>query len=633
MNVTRRSGWIALAGVLLIGGPAEAAEWFVAAGGSGSGASTAPFGRIQDALNAAEAGDTVTVRAGTYAEALRTVRGGLAGQPIRLRVEGTPGSVVVTTKSTSVFRIAHPHIVVEGLVFDGQYGAHDTLLISSTADFLTLRHLEVRRSSKDLIDMGAPETVLIEHSLIHHALNAAGGRTDAHGIVAGAVRNLTIRDTEIHTFSGDGVQVDPGRAAPGWSGVTIERARIWLEPLPAKTNGFAAGVVPGENAVDTKANASAPRATLTIRDTMAWGFRNGLITNMAAFNLKENVNVTLDGITVYDSEIAFRTRGPGKNGGARVTVQNAVVYDTQTAFRYEDNIETLNVWNTTIGAKVTRAFQSASSGNAGLDIRNLLVLGALPSVATDASNLGVGVAAFVNAATHNYALAADSAAIDTGDTVAQVTGDRAGTARPQRNSYDVGAYEAPGLGSGGDDIVVHAAQAISVQGNWQGVADTTAASGVRLWHPEAGRRFGKSESPAHYFEVTAWVEAGTPYRLWLRGKAHDNSTRSDSVWVQFSSSVNAKGHPVYRTGTTSAARVILADCKDCTVSGWGWQDNGFGVNKLGPLLRFGKSGLETIRFQTFEDGFSIDQIVLSPSTYLKNAPGALKNDTTILPMP
>jgi hypothetical protein len=31
-----------------------------------------------------------------------------------------------------------------------------------------------------------------------------------------------------------------------------------------------------------------------------------------------------------------------------------------------------------------------------------------------------------------------------------------------------------------------------------------------------------------------------------------------------------------------------------------------------------------------EDGFSIDQVVLSPAAYLTKAPGALKNDTTLL---
>jgi hypothetical protein len=550
-----------------------------------------------------------------------------------VRASGARGSVIVTTRSSSVLRISHPHLTIEGLVVDGQYGAHDTVVASSAADALTLRNLEVRRSTKDLVYLQAANSVLIEQSLIHHALNAANGRTDAHGVVAGAVRHLTIRDTEIHTFSGDGIQLDPDRSAPGWSDVTIEGSRIWLEPLPAATNGFAAGVVPGENGVDTKASASLPRARLTIRDTTAWGFRRGLIANLAAFNLKEHVDVTVDRVTVFDSYIAFRTRGPGEHGGAHVTVTNAVVYNTDTAFRYENEIETLNVWNATIGANVTRPFQAASSGSAGLNVRNLLVLGALPSVGAHSSNLAVGHDAFVNASAHNYSLAPGAAAIDTGATLAAVSVDRTGAARPQGNGHDVGAYEAAAAGSATNDIVIHpAAQPLSVHGEWQLVNDPSAASGVRLWHPDSGRQFKRSPAPAHYFEVVSWVEAGTPYRLWLRGHAENNSTSNDSVWVQFSSAVTNTGEAVYRIGTTSAARVTLADCSECAVAGWGWQDNGFGVNKLGPLLRFDKSGLQTIRVQTFEDGFSIDQIVLSPSTYLTSAPGTLRKDSTILPM-
>jgi hypothetical protein len=41
--------------------------------------------------------------------------------------------------------------------------------------------------------------------------------------------------------------------------------------------------------------------------------------------------------------------------------------------------------------------------------------------------------------------------------------------------------------------------------------------------------------------------------------------------------------------------------------------------------------MHTIRIQTREDGLAIDQIVLSPSAYLSVSPGALVNDTTILP--
>ena len=75
----------------------------------------------------------------------------------------------------------------------------------------------------------------------------------------------------------------------------------------------------------------------------------------------------------------------------------------------------------------------------------------------------------------------------------------------------------------------------------------------------------------------------------------------------------------------------LEDCSGCGVSGWGWQDNGYGLGVLGPLVYFVQSGTQTIRIQGREDGISIDQIVLSPSRYLTGAPGALRNDTTILP--
>ncbi|MCA1563493.1 MAG: hypothetical protein LC804_25655, partial [Acidobacteria bacterium] len=63
----------------------------------------------------------------------------------------------------------------------------------------------------------------------------------------------------------------------------------------------------------------------------------------------------------------------------------------------------------------------------------------------------------------------------------------------------------------------------------------------------------------------------------------------------------------------------------------GWQDNGYGAGVLGPEIYFAGSGLQTLRIQTREDGLSIDQIVISRGTYLSRRPGALRNDTTILP--
>jgi hypothetical protein len=430
-----------LAACLAVAMPAAAAEWFVAVGARGDGTAATPFGRIQDALAAAQPGDVVTVGAGTYRERLRTVRDGQPRLSITLRSAAGPGSVTVTSPGR-VFTVDHAYVTVDGLVFDGEYGASDTVRISGAADYFTLRNTEVRRSTSDLIDMAGPTGVLIEHCLIHHALNAARGRTDAHGIAAGPVRQLTIRNTDIHTFSGDGVQVDPGRSAPGWDDVTLDGVRIWLEPLAADENGFPAGAVPGENAIDTKAAANLPRARLTIRNVTTWGFRNGLITNMAAFNLKEHIDAALEGVTVFDSEIAFRLRGGGKTGpGAWVTVTNAVVHSVRTAYRYEDDIQKLYIRNNTVGRDVTRTFQAAASNAEGLQVQNLLMLGSRPREAAGPSNLIAAEPWFVDASRHDYRLAGDVPAVDAGVTLPEVPVDRDGVKRPAGRGYDVGAYE------------------------------------------------------------------------------------------------------------------------------------------------------------------------------------------------
>jgi hypothetical protein len=77
----------------------------------------------------------------------------------------------------------------------------------------------------------------------------------------------------------------------------------------------------------------------------------------------------------------------------------------------------------------------------GIQVWNLLVLGALPKEAMHSSNRSAGSEAFVNAAAHNYALRAGSSAIDSGIAIPEVKTDRVGVARPQGRSHDVGAYE------------------------------------------------------------------------------------------------------------------------------------------------------------------------------------------------
>jgi PKD repeat protein len=183
------------------------------------------------------------------------------------------------------------------------------------------------------------------------------------------------------------------------------------------------------------------------------------------------------------------------------------------------------------------------------------------------------------------------------------------------------------------DIVLYAAEGRVKGGNWKIVPDSSAAGGARVRNPDAGASTvnAPAANPKSFLELTFFAESGRPYRLWIRGKADNNSPNNDSTYVQFSGSVTSTGTPAFRIGTTSGAVVNLEDYAGFGLSGWGWQDNGSGLGVLGPVIYFQSTGMQTIRFQQREDGLSIDQVVLSPERYLLTSPGALKNDLTILP--
>ena len=190
----------------------------------------------------------------------------------------------------------------------------------------------------------------------------------------------------------------------------------------------------------------------------------------------------------------------------------------------------------------------------------------------------------------------------------------------------------PGGSCTAGEVVLYAA-ASTQKSAWNLTADTSAAGGSRLFNPDAGApKLATAEAaPTRYFNLEFDADANTDYRLWIRGKALNDFWGNDSVFVQFSDSVTPANAATWRIGTTSSTTVNLEECSGCGVKEWGWQDNGYGAGVAGPFVRFAASGSHTIRVQTREDGFSIDQIVLSSGTYKTAAPGALKNDTTKLP--
>jgi hypothetical protein len=186
----------------------------------------------------------------------------------------------------------------------------------------------------------------------------------------------------------------------------------------------------------------------------------------------------------------------------------------------------------------------------------------------------------------------------------------------------------------GDDIVLYAAKATEVHGTWRRVDDPTAAGGGRLEHPEAGapKITSPFAAPRDYFEMTANVEIGVPYAVWIRGKAAGNSFSNDSVYVQFSDASTADNRPAFPIGSADAIPIVLEECAGCGLRGWAWQDGGYGVKAAGPWIARFTAGTIKVRVQAREDGISLDQIVLAPmpGPYWNGSPGYQKDDTIVL---
>jgi len=173
-------------------------------------------------------------------------------------------------------------------------------------------------------------------------------------------------------------------------------------------------------------------------------------------------------------------------------------------------------------------------------------------------------------------------------------------------------------------------QPTSVVGAWTLIDDPTAAGGKALWNIDKGKSkiSPALAAPVNYFEATFTATRGVPYHVWARMRGQNNSVNNAGISAQFTDSLDAFGSAHYQIGTPTGVEVVLQDGPSATISGWGWADNGYG--NFGPDIYFSTTGMHTVRIQVRNDGSIVDQIVLSPDTYVRTSPGLGKNDTTIL---
>ncbi|MBZ4414218.1 right-handed parallel beta-helix repeat-containing protein [Myxococcus sp. XM-1-1-1] len=187
-------------------------EWVVSPSGddNGDGSAAQPLKTITRAVSLAGPGEVIRVQAGTYAERViigANAKAGTEGAKITLQGEGSP-RIVPGPGSGGMVQVRQPHWVIDGFELDVQrqpiFGV--TFEGDVTGSMLVNSHLHHGGGGAAVTTFNKATGAIIENNHIHDFLKTTGNQ-DSHGVVVQPTsKDITVRNNDIHSNSGDSVQ-------------------------------------------------------------------------------------------------------------------------------------------------------------------------------------------------------------------------------------------------------------------------------------------------------------------------------------------------------------------------------------------------------------------------------------------
>jgi hypothetical protein len=365
---------------------ADAATYWVAKTGSDSRSCaqaqspSAAKRTIRSGLTCLGPGDTLSIKAGTYAESNLRPPSGISGKRVTIKA-ATAKTVIVsgTQGAEAVFWIdeGERYITVEGLIVDAAMKAQKGFLING--HHIRVKNTEVKYAKGQNLSVGSDTTadqfVELLNLHVHHAGGGAGsGECNStppedgycHGIYMSSNRNL-VDGGSYHDNNGYSLHIYPT------GGNNVIRNARWQ----GRTFGPAIGIFNGTG--------------------------NQVYNNLVYGNSFEGIMAFGPG-AVYANNTVYNNQGAGifiRADAPAAVFRNNIVYHNRG------------------GDIVDEAGKATLSNNLTSDPR------------------------FVNAAAGDLHLTSGSPAIDTGMTVSTVTTDFDQRPRPQGAGFDIGAYEYP----------------------------------------------------------------------------------------------------------------------------------------------------------------------------------------------
>lgn len=420
--------------VLALAASGFGATYYVSTSGSDSnpGTQSQPWATLQKGVDTIANGDTVLVTPGTYA-GCRIRYGAAAGSPKTLTAQ-TAGTVLINTPGALCRRPSNIEIISD------DFGATPT-------PYWIIEGLEVVNSPKWGIDGIAPVNITVRNNVAHNngtSANCTGihlGACDGalvennisysnaeHGIyTCNSADNGVVRGNTLYSNGSMGHHMN-GDAAQGGDGIMTG----WLvEKNKSYNNGTQGFDGDGVEYTTWKNNLAYDNGSKGIHLCVVNGkvnprydkvYNNTLITKVGAYYC-----------------LTFYKGNKVKIGGNNNSAMNNILYNYDINNSMRGSIMYVSAWMSTF----TSDYNVTVNRFAVDDNKTKYTLAQWQALGKDVhSTLCVDATAlFVDAPNKNFHLKSTSPAINAGTTLAEVTDDLEGTARPIGGGYDAGCYE------------------------------------------------------------------------------------------------------------------------------------------------------------------------------------------------
>ena len=388
--------------------------YVVSTSGSDAAAGTAdaPWRTLQRAADAVAPGDTVTVRAGTYA-GFRLIADGTPAARITFKAD--PGAVIDGNGApggNAVHLDGADHVTLDGFrVMNGATGVRST----NNAG-VVVKDSNIDLNARFAVHASASHGIVIENNAIGRTSLGAGVVVDA-GTDGAVVRKNRVADNLTY-----GILINGDKDTPGSDGVATG-AVVEANTVVANGRGGGASI-----ALDGARGAS-------VRNNLiyaAHGDGIGLAGLNGSAGSVGNVVVNNTVVVAVDGQWALRVYGASTGNVLRNNILfNENEYNGSITFSDDSLPGTVSQYN--VLKDLVRDGGRVYTVSQWREAKQL----------EQYSRVSTPTAVFTSAAGANYHLSALSPAVNAGTATDAPTTDIAGNLRPAAGGYDAGAYERP----------------------------------------------------------------------------------------------------------------------------------------------------------------------------------------------